>query len=57
MFVVLDGAVDMHYIEQGKEHSSILESGDIFFASTGTKRVAHPMDEARILVVEKEGSI
>ncbi len=56
VFVVLDGSVDMRYREDGQERSAILESGDIFFASIGTEHVAHPIGEARILVVETEGS-
>jgi hypothetical protein len=34
-----------------------METGDIFYASIGTEHVANPIGEARILVVEKEGSI
>lgn len=57
VFVVLDGEVEMFYREKDKEHSTILRQGDIFYASIGTEHVAHPIGEARILVVEKEGSI
>jgi len=57
VFVVLDGTVKMLYREHGAEHSTMLETGDIFFASIGTEHVAHPQGEARILVVEKEGSV
>ena len=57
VFVVLDGAVEMLYKENGIEHSTILNTGDIFYASIGTEHVAHPIGEARILVVEKEGSV
>lgn len=57
VFVVLDGSVDMRYREEGVEHSAILGSGDIFFASIGTEHVAHPIGEARILVIETEGSV
>ena len=57
VFVVLDGQVKMFYKEEGKEYSSILNSGDIFFASIGTEHVAHPVGEARILVIENEDSI
>jgi len=35
VFVVLDGRVKMYYKEGGTEQSDILETGDIFFASTG----------------------
>ncbi|WP_417697324.1 cupin [Psychromonas sp.] len=57
VFVVLDGVVEMHYKEQGIEQSVLLESGDIFYASVGTEHVASPIGEARILVVESEGSV
>ena len=57
VFAVLDGTVEMKYREQGIEESVILETGDIFYASIGTEHVAHPIGEARILVIEKEGSI
>ena len=57
VFAVLDGVVDMHYREAGKEHVVTLHSGDVFFADVGCEHVAHPKGEARILVVEREGSI
>lgn len=57
VFVVLDGSVKMLYKENGVEQSTILETGDIFYASTGTEHVAQPIGEARVLVVETEGSI
>ncbi|MDG1437805.1 MAG: cupin domain-containing protein [Emcibacteraceae bacterium] len=57
VFVVLDGQVEMKFRENGKENSTILDQGDIFYASIGTEHVAHPIGEARILVIEKEGSV
>ena len=57
VFVVLDGIVDMHYRDSSGEHVSRMQVGDIFHASLGTEHVAHPLGEARILVVEQEGSI
>jgi len=57
IFAVLDGAVNMLYMENEQEKSVLLETGDIFYASIGTEHVAHPQGEARILVIEKEGSI
>lgn len=57
VFVVLDGAVEMHYRDGGRELKRLMEAGDIFYASPGTEHVAHPLGEARILVVEKEGSV
>ena len=41
----------------GRERSVVLETGDVFFASVGTEHVAHPIEEARILVVEAEGNV
>ena len=57
VFVVLDGVVEMFYREGNVEKSAILNIGDIFYASIGTEHVAHPIGEARILVIEKEGSV
>jgi mannose-6-phosphate isomerase-like protein (cupin superfamily) len=57
VFVVLDGKVEMYYRENNKDYSVILEVGDIFYAAIGTEHVAHPIGEARILVIEKEGSV
>jgi mannose-6-phosphate isomerase-like protein (cupin superfamily) len=57
VFAVLDGCVNMLYRVEGEEKSVQLNPGDIFFASEGTEHVAHPVGEARILVVEKEGSV
>ncbi|MCJ8313896.1 MAG: cupin [Saccharospirillaceae bacterium] len=57
VFVVLDGVVKMLYKEHGVELSTILNTGDIFYASVGTEHVAHPKGEARILVIESEGSV
>jgi hypothetical protein len=47
----------MHYREQGIEHVVTLQTGDVFFAGVGCEHVAHPRGEARILVVEREGSV
>ena len=57
VFAVLDGRVEMRYRESGVEQSTILETGDVFYASIGTEHVAHPIGAARILVVEAEGSV
>ncbi len=57
VFAVLDGRVEMRYRDSGDEHSTILETGDVFYASVGTEHVAHPLGEARILVIEAEGSV
>jgi mannose-6-phosphate isomerase-like protein (cupin superfamily) len=57
VFAVLDGRVEMRFRESGEERSTILEAGDIFYAAVGTEHVAHPIGQARILVVESEGSV
>lgn len=57
VFVVLDGTVDMHYRDHGQEHVARLEMGDIFYAGIGCEHVAHPVGAARILVIEKAGSV
>lgn len=58
VFAVLAGRVDMRFRDEtGAEQSTLLETGDVFYASIGTEHVAHPVGEARILVVEREGSV
>lgn len=57
VFVVLDGIVEMHYKDNNGIKIALLNSGDIFHATIGTEHVAHPKGEARILVIEKEGSV
>lgn len=57
VFAVLDGEVEMDYRLDGADNRVQLGPGDIFFASTGTEHVAKPLGEARILVVESQGSV
>jgi mannose-6-phosphate isomerase-like protein (cupin superfamily) len=57
VFVVLDGEVEMRYRQAGAEKSVLLKSSDIFVADAGDEHVAHPVGEARILVIERKGSI
>jgi len=57
VFAVLDGKVEMRYRENGDEKKIELKTGDVFFAEIGCEHVAHPIGEARILVVEREGRI
>ena len=56
-FVVLDGLVEMHYREGGVEKVAQLTPGSVFVAEPGDEHVAHPQGEARILVVERKGSV
>ena len=57
VLAVLDGAVDMHYRDGGTEKVERLGPGDIMAAEPGDEHIAHPVGEARILVVEKKGSV
>ncbi|MFP3944061.1 MAG: cupin [Alphaproteobacteria bacterium] len=57
VFLVLDGAVDMHYREDGAEKAVRLQPADMFGADAGDEHVARPVGQARILVVEKKGSV
>ncbi len=57
VFVVLHGTVDMRFRQDGEEKSVRLESADIFVADEGDEHVAHPIGEARILVMERKGSV
>ncbi len=57
VFAVMDGRVDMHVREGGQERVIELQAGDVFFAGLGCEHVAHPQGAARILVIEKQGSV
>ena len=57
VFVVLDGVVDMHYRRDGQEFVERLEPGQVCLAESGDEHVAHPAPEARILVIERKGSV
>ncbi|MDQ2878486.1 MAG: cupin [Pseudomonadota bacterium] len=57
LFCVIDGIVDMHYLDDGAEKTVRLAAGDMFVADVGDRHVAHPVGEARILVVERKGSV
>ena len=53
----MDGQVAMHVKVDGEEQIIMLNAGDIFYAGVGCEHVAHPQGAARILVIEKEGSV
>lgn len=57
IFVVLDGAIDMHVRVDGAESVHRLTVGSIFHAEAGDAHRAVPIGPARILVVERAGSI
>jgi len=57
VFVVLAGAVDMHYCDEGTERVERLTPGRVCVAEEGDQHVAHPVPAARILVVERKGSV
>jgi len=57
VFVVLEGAVDMHMRAHGAETVQRMMAGDICHAQSGDEHVAHPAGAARILVVERKGSV
>lgn len=57
VFVVLDGEVIMHRRVDGRETSSRMTAGDAFYADLGCEHYAEPVGEARVLVIEREGSI
>lgn len=54
---MLDGAVDMHYRRDGEELVERLTPGRVCSAEPGDEHVARPAPEARILVVERKGTI
>lgn len=47
----------MHYRENGVERIFRMKPNDIFTADIGDEHVAHPIGQARILVIEKQGSV
>lgn len=57
VFVVLDGAVDMHYREDGQERVQRLTPGQLCHVEPGDEHVAHPSPEARVLVIERRDSV
>lgn len=57
VFVVLRGEVEMKTRQDSKVVSYHLKEGDIFHAQDGDEHVAHPLGEARILVIERHGSV
>lgn len=57
VFVVLDGSVDMHTRDATGETIIPLKQGDIFHAQDGDEHVAHPNGVARVLVIERAGSV
>ena len=56
VFVVLEGTVDMHLRENGVEKIIQLKAGEGVTVEHGDEHVAHPLGEARILVVELKDS-
>lgn len=56
-FVVLDGSVTMHYRRDGEVRQRTMMPGDICHAGAGDEHVAHPHGAARVLVIEKKGSV
>ena len=57
VFVVLHGMVDMHHKTGGSEQVTTFTPGDIFYAAEGDEHFAEPIGVARVLVVEKGGSV
>lgn len=56
LFVVLDGVVEMSYVDGGEEKTRMLEPGQMVLIGNGERHVARPMGEARILVIEEKGT-
>lgn len=57
VFAVIHGSVVMHYRTAEGEKSVRLEPGSVFVAEPGDEHVAVPEGEARIIVIERKGSI
>ena len=57
VFVILDGVVDMKFGDRDLPTVRRMTKGDIFHAAEGEAHVAHPVGTARILVIERKGSV
>ncbi|OLT56026.1 cupin [Corynebacterium sp. CNJ-954] len=57
IFIVLGGAVDMHYKVGEEERVEHLTPGTVCCVEIGDSHVARPTPEARILVVERKDSV
>lgn len=57
VFVVLDGVVEMRHRADGVEQRRLMRAGDLCHAGPGEEHVAHPQGAARVLVIEKKGSL
>ena len=57
VFVVLDGIVNMHFMEDRREKIQRMEPGDIVSIEQGAQHVACPVGEVRVLVTERENSV
>lgn len=57
VFAVVDGVVRMHYRDGANERVAELRAGDIVVVEEGDEHFAEPVGEARILVIEQQGSI
>ena len=55
LFLVLDGAVDMHVRSTGacETHVERLGPGQMLLIEDGDEHIAYPLSEARVLVVER----
>ncbi len=57
VFAVMQGQARMRVRREGVEEGWLLNAGDIFHAHPGDEHVAAPVGIARILLIEKEGSV
>ncbi len=57
VFAVIDGTVDMHSRAGGVESVRRMTAGDISYAEAGDEHLAAPDGPARILVIERKGSV
>src|SRR6202045_333230 len=57
VFAVMHGQVRMRVRRDGAEEEVLLDAGDIFHPQPGGETFSEPVGIARILVIEKEGSV
>lgn len=57
VFAVPSGEIAMHVRIDGEEAVHHLATGDVFRAADGHEHVAHPNGAARVVVIERAGSV
>lgn len=57
VLAVMDGSIDMHVRREGREEVIRMEAGDLMHFEDGDEHYAQPLGEARLLVIERAGTL